>query len=59
VRRGLSIALREAPLALTYSEAAQPVYILRGVVAPTPLTAAGERQGSEPFSETEPRGGDA
>jgi hypothetical protein len=39
---------------LAYSEAAQPVYVLGGVVAPTASSAAGKRQRSEPLTEPEP-----
>jgi hypothetical protein len=42
------------PLSLADAEAPQPVDILRGVVAPTALGAAGERQRSEPLTEAKP-----
>jgi hypothetical protein len=52
--RGLFIALREAPLALTDSEAPEPLNILRCVVAPPALIAARTRQSPEPLAESEP-----
>jgi hypothetical protein len=55
--RGLSIALREAPLALTDSEAPQPLKVLGGVVSPSGRSTSGEGKCSEPFAEPQPARG--
>jgi hypothetical protein len=52
--RALFIALHETPLTFAHAEAPQPVYILGGVVTPTALSTAGERQRSQPLAEPEP-----
>jgi hypothetical protein len=48
------IATLQTTLSLTDTEAPQPVYIFGGVVAPTALRAAGERQRTESLAEPEP-----
>ena len=52
--RGLSIALREAPLALTDSEAPQPLKVLGGVVPPSGRRASGKGKCPESFAEPQP-----
>jgi hypothetical protein len=54
VTRGLLIAAFHTTLSLTDPETAEPVYIFRGVVAPTTLGSTGTRQRSEPLAEPEP-----
>jgi hypothetical protein len=55
--RGLSITLREAPLALTDSEAPQPLKVLGGVVSPSGRSTSGEGKCSELFAEPQPARG--
>ena len=55
--RGLSITLREAPLALTDSEAPQPLKVLGGVVPPSGRRASGEGKCPESFAESQPARG--
>ena len=54
VIRALFIAALQATLSFADAEAPQPIYILRCVVAPTALSAPGERQRSEPLAEPKP-----
>ena len=54
VIRGSLIPALQAALSPTDAEAPQPVYILAGVVAPATVSAASERQRSEPLAEPEP-----
>jgi hypothetical protein len=52
--RELLIAALQTPLSLADTETPQSIYILGGVVAPSALRTAGERQRSEPLAEPEP-----
>jgi hypothetical protein len=52
--RELLIAALQTPLSLADTETPQSIYILGGVVAPSALSTAGERQRSEPLAEPEP-----
>jgi len=50
----LLIATLQTTLSLADTETPQSIYILGGVVAPSALSTAGERQRSEPLAEPEP-----
>jgi hypothetical protein len=52
--RGLSITLREALLSFTNAEAAQPLDIFWGVVAPAARSTTGQRQRPESLAEPQP-----
>jgi hypothetical protein len=52
--RELLIAALQTTLSLADTETPQSIYILGGVVAPSALSTAGERQRSEPLAEPEP-----
>jgi hypothetical protein len=52
--RTLPIAALQMTLSLANAEATQSVYIRGGVVAPARLIPAGERQRSEPLTESQP-----
>ena len=52
--RGLPIALREAPLALTYSEAAQPLDIFRCVTAPPVRISPRQRYCAKALTKPQP-----
>jgi hypothetical protein len=52
--RGLSIALRKAPLALTDSEPPQSLDIFWCVVTPAASSPTGQRKRSQPLPESEP-----
>jgi hypothetical protein len=52
--RGLLIDAVQTTLSRADAEAPQPVYSLGGIVAPTALSTAGERQRSQPLAEPEP-----
>jgi hypothetical protein len=50
----LITCLRQMSFALTHTEAAQPLDVFRGVVAPPALGTTSEWQRAEPLSEPEP-----
>jgi hypothetical protein len=52
--RGLFIAAAETAFSLANTQTPQPVYILRGVVAPTVLAAPRPRDRAKSFGDPQP-----